>query len=146
MKIRAFLRLIFALPFALSAAPLKTLEEFQKTALPFHSEIRVPVFPTTPQQIETDKQSAIAAGNAALDRIAHQDAAKATFESTFGALDQMGYDANLAAGRISFVQQSHPILEVRDAAENASKELQEWSVGILYREDVCAVLKAFAAT
>lgn len=143
MKIRAACVWFVVTPLFAAAA---SLEALQKSAQAFNAEIRVPVFPTTPQQIEQDKKSAIEAGNAALDRIAKQDPKQVTLESTFGALDQMGYEVNLAAGRISFMQQAHMSKEVRDAAENASKELQEWSVGILYREDVYAVLKAFAAT
>lgn len=141
-------RVIFALifPLALVAAPLKTLEDFQKSAASFGTEIRVPTFPTSPQQIDTDKRAAIAAGNSALDRIAQQDPKTATFESTFGALDQAGYEANLSAGRIEFMQQAHPVAAVRDAAENASKELQQWSVGTQYREDVYGAIKAVAAT
>lgn len=138
--------LVVALPLSAMAAALKTLEEFRKSAAPFGVEIQVPVFPDTPKRIEADKQAAIAAGNRALDRIAQQDLAKATFESTFGALDQVGYDANLSAGRIEFMQQSHPTAAVRDAAENASKELQQWTVGTQYREDVYAAIKAFAGT
>src|SRR4051812_6263397 len=84
---------------AFGAAPLKTLAEFQKGAAAFHSEIRVPVFPTTPSQIEADKKSAIAGGDRALDQIARQDPGRSTFESTFGALDDLTYEAGLAAGR-----------------------------------------------
>lgn len=146
MKIRAGLFLVLAVSLAQAASSPKPLAEVQKAALPFRSEIRVPVFPITPAQIEADKKAAIIAGNAALDRIARQDPKALTFESTFGALDNLGYDANLVAGRIDFMQQAHPLREVRDAAENASKEMQEWAVGILYREDVYAALKAFAAT
>lgn len=134
------------IPALLVAAPLKTLEEFQKTAAPFHAEIRVPTFPTTPKQIEADKTAAIRAGNAALDQIARQDPKKLTLESTFGALDNLYYNVNRAAGVIDFVQQTNPTRAVRDAAENASKALQAWTIGVLYRSDVYAALKAFAAT
>lgn len=136
----------FVFSSALVAASAKTLAEFQQSAAGFHSEIRVPAFPATLNQIAADKQAAIAAGNVALDRIARQDPAHADFESTFGALDQLNCDVNLATGRIEFIQQVHPSREVRDAAENASKELREWTVGVLYREDVYAVIKAVAAT
>jgi thimet oligopeptidase len=145
MKLRARL-LVLLLPLGLLAAPLKTLEEFQKTAAPFRTEIRVPVFPVTPPQIEADKTAAIATAKAALDRIASQDLKRATFESTFGAFDDLGYDFAIALERISFVRYSHPFREIRDAAENATKELQAWAVGINYREDVYAAIKAFADT
>ncbi|MEO7797979.1 MAG: M3 family metallopeptidase [Opitutaceae bacterium] len=129
----------------LAAASLKTLEEFQKAAQPFRSEIRVPTFPTSPALIEADKTAAMATGNGALDAIARQDPARLTFESTFGALDNLSYEAGLAAGRIEFVQQSSTSREARDAAENAMKELQQWFVGTQYRDDVYTALKAFAA-
>ncbi|MEO6569572.1 MAG: M3 family metallopeptidase [Opitutaceae bacterium] len=129
----------------LAAAPLKTLEEFQKTAAPFRSEIRVPPLPHSPALIEADKTSAMATGNRALDAIARQDPGRLTFESTFGALDDLVYEAGLSAGRIEFVQQSSTSREARDAAENATKELQQWFVGIQYRDDVYAAIKAFAA-
>jgi thimet oligopeptidase len=146
MKIRSLFWLGFVVPCGLmfAAEPLKTLAEFQKTAAPFHSEIRVPTFPTTPALIDADKQSAIAAGNRALDEIARQDPARMTFESTFGALDNLAYEAGLSAGRIEFVQQSSTVREARDAAENAMKELQQWFVGIQYRDDVYVAIKAFA--
>src|ERR1051326_416588 len=88
MKIRACVFLVLA-PLFVSAAPLGSVQALQKAAQPYHAEIRVPVFPTTPQQIEQDKKAAIDAGNAALERIAKQDPKQAPYESTFGALDQM---------------------------------------------------------
>ena len=130
----------------LTAAPLRTLEEFATSARPFGTEIRVPTFPASVAQIEAAKRAAVAAGDEALDRIAKQDAARATFESTFGALDHMSYEADLAAGAIEFMQQCHPSAEVRDAAEAALKDLQQWLVGVQYREDVYQAIKAFAAT
>ena len=147
MKIRILYCFAFVAPcsLAIAASPLKTLEEFQRTAQPFRSEIRVPTFPHSPALIEADKTAAIAAGNRALDVIARQDPARLTFESTFGALDNLVYEAGLSAGRIEFVQQSSTSREARDAAENAMKELQQWFVGIQYRDDVYSVIKAFAA-
>lgn len=129
-----------------TGAPLKTVEEFQQAARRFHSEIRVPHFPSTPPEIAADQKAAIAAGNRALDEIAHLEPAQRNLENTFGALDQLSYDVGLSAGRIEFVQQSSASAETRDAAENALKELQQWFVGIQYREDVYAVIKGFAAT
>ena len=135
-----------ALPLLAGAAPLRTVAEFQAGTAPFHSEIRVPPFETTPEAVRASAAAAIAAGNAAIDAIARQDPAKATFESTFGALDAFGAEADLVGSRLDFIQNTNPSKAVRDAAEEASKNLNQWSVGIQYREDLYATLKAFAAT
>jgi Zn-dependent oligopeptidase len=133
-------------PLALQAQPLRTVAEFQALTAPFHSEIRVPPFEATAPQIAADAAAAIAAGQAALDRIAQQDPSAATFESTFGALDAENADFALANACISFVKNTHPDKAVRSAAEEAEKKLDKWSVGSDYREDVYAALRAFAAT
>ncbi len=135
-----------ALPLHVRAAPLRTVAEFQAEAAPFHSEIRVPPFETTPEQIRAAAAAAMAAGDAAIDRIVRGNPATATFESTFGALDNLEGEVGLANRRIEFIQQSSPSREVREAAEVAAKKLDEWQVGIEYREDLYAALRAFAAT
>jgi len=136
---------LLAIPQLVHAAPLRTLAEFQALATPYHSEIRVPPFETTPDQIRESATAAMAAGDAAIDRLARQDPAAATFESTFGALDALKSDADLAAARFDFIEQSSTAREMRDTAEEAVKKLQAWEIGIEYREDLYAALKAFAA-
>ncbi|HXQ82136.1 MAG TPA: M3 family metallopeptidase [Opitutaceae bacterium] len=134
-----------ALPLVLHAAPLRTLAEFQALAAPFNSEIRVPPFEASPEQIRDAAVAAMAAGDAAIDRLARQDPAAATFESMFGALDGVEADANLVESRLGFIQQTSPRKEMREAADEAAKRLQQWDIGIGYREDVYAALKSFAA-
>jgi thimet oligopeptidase len=136
---------LLALPFVLRAAPLRTVADFQALAAPFHSEIRVPPFEKTPGEIRAAAAAAMAAGDAAIDRIAKQDPAAATFESTFGALDSLEADAGLVEGRLGFIQLSSTSKEVRDAAEEAGKKMQQWDIGVGYREDLYAALRAFAA-
>jgi len=133
-----------ALPLLLRGAPLRTYDEFQALAAPFKSEVRVPAFETTPAQIRDAATAAMAAGDAAIDRVARQDPAAATFESTFGALDTLEADAGLVGSRIGFIQQTSPRKEMRDAADEAVKRLQQWDIGVGYREDLYAALKAFA--
>lgn len=133
-------------PLVVTAAPLKTLAAVQQEAAKYHAEIRVPTFETTPEQIAADAKAAMAAGDAALDRIARQDPKTATFDSTFVALDNVGADALLVGGRIDFIQKTSPNAAMRDAAEEAVKALSQWAVGTTYREDVYRAIKAFAAT
>ena len=139
------LALLAAIPLVLRAAPLRTVAEFQALAVPFKSEIRVPPFETTPDQIRDSATAAMAAGDAAIDRIAKQDLAASTFESTFGALDALEADAGLVENRLGFIQQSSTSKGVRDAADEAGKRMQQWDIGVGYREDLYAALKAMAA-
>jgi thimet oligopeptidase len=134
------------LPLSLVAAPLKSLQEFQQKAAANHAEIRVPQFETTADQITAAAKTAIASGDAALDRIAKQDPKQATFDSTFVALDNAASDVGLVANRLDFIQKTNPQAALRDAAEEAVKSLNQWGVGVQYREDVYQAIKAFAAT
>jgi len=137
---------LLILPVALRADGLRTVADFQALAVPYKSEIRAPSFETTPDQIRADATAAMAAGDAAIDRIARQDPASATFESTFGALDEAASENTLVASRIFFIQQTSTIKEMRDTANEAAKKLQEWNIGLGYREDLYAALKSFADT
>lgn len=133
-------------PAAVLAAPLVSLESIQQKAAAFHAEIRVPQFETTPEQVAAASKSAIAMGDAALDRIAKQDPRRATFDSTFVAFDDATSDVGLVGSRLNFIQETSPSAAMRAAAEAAVKTLNQWNVGVQYREDVYHAIKAFAAT
>src|SRR5438132_13300442 len=89
---------------------------------------------------------AIAKANKALDQIGSQDRKKVTFKSTVVALDDLTYEAGLAANRATIIKETNTNPEMRAAGENAVKAFQEWAVGIDYREDVYKAIKAFADT
>src|SRR5437660_12272900 len=89
---------------------------------------------------------AIAKANKALDQIGSQDRKKVTFKSTVVALDDLTYEAGLAANRATIIKETNTNPEMRAAGENAVKAFQDWAVGIDYREDVYKALKAFADT
>src|SRR2546430_15836516 len=91
-------------------------------------------------------KNAIATANKALDQIGAQDPSKVTFKSTIVALDDLTYQASLAANKAVVIKESNTNEKMRAAAENAVKEFQDWAVGIDYREDVYKALKAFANT
>ena len=138
------LALLALAPAALGAAPLRTVAEFQAGAAPFKSEIRAIPFETTPEQIKASADAAIAAGDQAIDKLAKQDLSKATFESTFVALDTIGAESGLVEARIGFIQQTSPIKAMRDAADEQGKRLSQWEIGNGYRDDVYAALKSVA--
>jgi thimet oligopeptidase len=120
------------------------LNQFQKSAAKFHAAIRLPEFETTTNAVVKTVHDTIAAGNAALDRIAALDPKKVTFENTLRALDNLGYEIGLADNRLSVLRETSTNPALRETATDALKELEEWMVGLDYREDVYKVVKAYA--
>ena len=62
------------------------------------------------------------------------------------ALDDVTYEASLAANRATLIKETNTNPAMRTAAENAVKAFQDWVVGVDYREDVYKAIKAFADT
>src|SRR5204863_7434868 len=79
-------------------------------------------------------------------QIGAQDLAKVNFKSTIAALDDLGYQARLAANKATIIKQANTSATMRAAAEKAIKFFQDWAVGVDYREDVYKAIKAFEKT
>ena len=126
--------------------PTGSLTDFQKKAEAFNTVVTVPVFETTPDEVAATAANVITAGNAALDRIGGLKPGEVNFTNTIRALDDIGYLIQTPENRLELIQQTSPNAAVRDAATDAIKQLDEWAVGIDYREDVYAAVKAYAAT
>ncbi|MDQ2919574.1 MAG: Zn-dependent oligopeptidase [Verrucomicrobiota bacterium] len=129
-----------------SAAELRTVDAFREAATKANAILTVPEWETTPAAIEAAAKDIITKENAALDKIGAQDPKKVTFQSTVLALDDVGWEATVVANRITVIKESSPSKEMRDAAEKAVKDLQDWFVGLDYREDVYRAIKAFTDT
>ena len=104
----------------------------------------MPQFETTTNAIRFDLRQTIAVGNAALDRIGALKPGEVTFENTVRALDDIGYQISLTDDRFGLIKETSTSAALRDAATDALKELEEWTVGIDYREDVYQAVKAYA--
>src|SRR5436309_12443231 len=142
-----FLRvpLIFlASSLVVSAAELKTVDDFRAAAAKANAVLTIPDWDQTPEAVDAAMKDAIAKANAALDQIGAQDPGKVTFKSTVVALDDITYQAGIAANRATIIKETNTNPAMRSAAENAVKAFQEWAVGIDYREDVYKAIKAFA--
>jgi thimet oligopeptidase len=139
--------LIMTTPSIIAAEP-KTqtdpLQEFKKRAAKFHSVISLPQFETTTNEIIATVKQTIGNGNAALDIIGALKPTQTTFKNTVQALDDASYQIGLAANRLSLIKETSTNAALRDTATDAIKELEEWSVGLDYREDVYRAIKAFA--
>ena len=120
------------------------LREFKRRAAAFNAVITVPQFEMSTNAIRFTLRQTIAVGNAALDRLGALKPREVTFENTVRALDDIGYQISLADDRFGLLKETSTSAELRDAATDALKELEEWSVGIDYREDVYKALKAYA--
>ncbi len=122
------------------------LGAFENGAARFRSVIRLPEFETTSNAVRATVQRTIAQGNAGLDAIAALPPRKASFGTTVRALDDIAYSISLSANRLAFIKETSTDATVRDTTTDALKELQDWIVGLDYREDVYKVLKAYAET
>src|SRR5215831_16759452 len=130
----------------LLGAELKTVDDFRPAAAKAHAVLTIPDWDQTPKAVEAMMNDAIGKANEALDQIGSQDLKKVTFKSTVVALDDLTYQAGLAANRATIIKETNTNPEMRAAAENAVKAFQDWAVGVDYREDVYKAIKAFADT
>src|ERR1041385_809090 len=138
--------ILLASSLVVSAAEMKTVDDFHAAAAKANAVLTIPDWEKTPQAVEAAMKNAIAKANTALDQIGAQDAGKATFKSTVVALDDVTYEASLAANRATIIKETNTNPAMRTAAENAVKVFQDWAVGVDYREDVYKAMKAFADT
>jgi thimet oligopeptidase len=138
--------ILLASSFVVSAAEIKTVDDFRAAAAKANAVLTIPDWEKTPEAIEAAVKHAIAKANAALDQIGAQDPGKVTFKRTVGALDDVTYEASLAANRATLIKETNTNPAMRTAAENAVKAFQDWAVGVDYREDVYKAIKAFADT
>ena len=138
--------ILAALNSNLSAAELKSVDDFRDAAAKRNAVLTIPEWEQTPEAVEASMKDAIAKANTALDQIGAQDLSKVTFKRTVVALDNLTYQAGLAANRAALIKETNTNPAMRSTAENAVKAFQEWAVGIDYREDVYKAIKAFADT
>lgn len=136
--------LIVCVGMAEPTPPADRLKEFRERAAAFNAVITLPQFETTPDQIRQNLRETIARGNAALDQLGRLKPGEVTFENTVRALDDIGYEINLTGDRFGLIKETSTNAALREAATDALKELQEWAVGLDYREDVYQAIKAYA--
>ncbi len=129
-----------------TASKPKALADYQRQARQYHSVVRLPEFETTPAAIQQSLSNTFARANAALDVLGRRDHRQVTFTNTLGALDDVMWEASLAGNRFGLIKDTSTNAALRDAATEGIKVYQEWAVGLDYREDVYAAVKAYAET
>ncbi|MDP9292113.1 MAG: Zn-dependent oligopeptidase, partial [Verrucomicrobiota bacterium] len=141
----AFALVSFTLLAVAENPPLKSVEDFQKAAEKYHSVLTLPEFEKSAAEVAASADKAIAEGDAALDKLGSIDPAKATFKTTFPVLDDLTYVAGKTAERLEVIKNTSTDAAVRDPATEGVKKLEQWFVGVPYRQDVYKTIQAAAA-
>jgi thimet oligopeptidase len=69
-----------------------------------------------------------------------------TFENTLLPLDRAGTILWRAYGKGGFMARVHADLDVRDAGQQAEESIEKWQVGLTFRDDLAAAVRAYAET
>jgi len=146
MKFRSSLLLVLGLALGARAENLKSIDSYSDAVAKANARLTIPDWPQTPEAVETSAKEAIKRGNAALDAIGRLDRKKVTFQNTVVALDDLACEANNVGNKATIIKQANTDPKMRSAAEKAVKAMNDWFVGIDYREDVYKSIKAFAET
>ena len=129
-----------------SPTKMKSLSDFQQLAAKFKNVLALPQFEITPEALKATADKTMTEANAALDTIGKLSASQVNFDNTVGALDRAGHQIGMAMSRIYLIKETSGVAAMRDAATEQVKRLQEWTVGLEYREDVYKAVKAYADT
>ena len=127
-------------------SPQLTLTQLQDQAAKFNTVLTPLDWETTPEQITSEADAAIASANRKLDDIGKLTASQLTFENTIRALDDVGFELETVHHRLDIIEQADPDAKMRSAAVEAVQKLNEFVVGIDYREDVYHSVRAYAET
>jgi len=146
MNFRYTLLLVLGLVFGARAEDLKSIDSYRDAGAKANAQLTIPDWQKTPEAVETSAREAIKKGNAVLDAIGKLDPQKVTFQNTVIALDDLAYEVNNVENKATIIKEANTDPKMRAAAENAVKTLNDWFVGIDYREDVYKSIKAFAET
>jgi thimet oligopeptidase len=127
---------------AFAAQP--SLADFQAAAAREHLTLALPEYARTPDELKAKAAAAIKEADAALAALAAQDRAKLTFENTFVAYDAITARVADVSAMSNTIAESAIDQAMRDAGNEVNVQIQEWGVGLDYREDIYRALKAVA--
>jgi len=131
---------------ASSNPPAKSVAEFAAAGKAFHNILSLPEFETTPAAIAASASQTMTNVDLALAQIGQLTPAQVNFTNTIRALDDNLTQANNTLNRLYLIKETSQDAAVREAATEAVKQLENWAVGLDYREDVFRAVKAYADT
>ena len=129
-----------------SEKPQLTVTQLQERAAKFNTVLTPLDWESTPEQVTSEADAAIAAANRKLDDIGKLTASQLNFENTIRALDDVGFEQQTVYHRLDIIEQAHPDPKMRSAAVEAVQKLNDFNVSIDYREDVYQSVRAYAET
>ena len=121
-------------------------DSFESSAINNNSIVSLPPFERSPQASLDAVDQAIHVANSKLDAIGRLKEDEVTFDNTIVALDDMAFDVSLVANRTYMLKETSESAKHRKKATDAIKKIDEWAVGLDYREDVYRAVKAFVDT
>ncbi|PWU10503.1 MAG: hypothetical protein C5B50_25430 [Verrucomicrobia bacterium] len=124
---------------------VERLKAFRKRATEFNTVVSLPQLEVSTNEVQASVSQIIDRGNSGLDTIAALKPDQVTFENTIRALDDISYEIGGTMNRLGLIKETSTSEAMRDAATGAVKELQQWVVGLEYREDVYRAIKAYAS-
>jgi Zn-dependent oligopeptidase len=136
--------LSFATLGTLSAAELIPIADVEAQAKEHKLVLVPPHFESTPAEIHAVTTKVLAEANAGLDQLAKQDPEKATFDSTFVALDAIEARVRSLSNRLGLLRNALPNADGRNAADEDSVKVDAWSISLDYRNDIYQILKKVA--
>ena len=139
----ALIILLLAPP-APASAEADPLAPFQAAAERAGVVLALPEWEKRPADIERSLEQALAEANRRLDAIAAQT--KPTLENTLVALDDAYDPPLLLIHRLEIIQNTHPDAELREAARQAIRKLEEWFVEASFRRDLYEAVRRYADT
>ncbi|MGF1452333.1 MAG: M3 family metallopeptidase [Opitutales bacterium] len=147
MKHYLCLILLFTLALARGQAPVERQAEpfrqFQLEAARQGGELDpLPIY-GEPDAVRFAMERALAAADAAGDRIADLEDSEIDFENTIAALDLLYADLNQVVGTLYLLKETYPEAELREAGSEAIQRFQDWHVGFSFRDDIYKTIKAY---
>jgi thimet oligopeptidase len=101
-------------------------------------------FATSPEEVTSITDEAIADADAMVADLV--SAPERTWDTTMAPLDAIADRLGRAFGAGAFMGYVHPDEEVRTAARAAEERLQQWSVELVFRDDLYAAVSDYVAT
>ncbi len=99
----------------------------------------------TPEQVTRACEDAIAACDAGVDAIVATPDGERTFANTLGALEAATDGVGQASGQYAFMAYVASDDALREAGRAAEERIDKYLVGLSFREDLYAAIKAYAA-
>lgn len=129
-----------------STASPKTWRDFQPAAAAHDATLDIPVFESSPEQLDDSITALLAQADTLLTDLATQNLRDVSFDSTLARLDDIYYPVFNAANKTSLMAQTQVTDAMRTAANEQFVRISGWFVSTQYREDVYNAVTAFAST